>query len=85
MEEIWGIYGFVLTVVILVICMSWQMAAARGSINSANNSGESGHPCLVPQFNVKRCEVIPLVITDAVGELYKILIHLINDSKAKPV
>ena len=48
---------------------SWRMAAASGSINSANNSGESGHPCLVPWSDVKHCEVIPLVITDAVGEL----------------
>ncbi len=57
-----------LEVVIPGICASWRMTAARGA-NSANKSGQGGPPCLVPQFSLKRCEVIPLVITDTVGEL----------------
>lgn len=56
------------------------MAAARGSIKMVNNEGESGHPCLVPRCSVKLRDVSPLVITVAEGEVYKILIQLINDS-----
>lgn len=51
--------------------MIW-MAAARGTINRANANGESGNPCFVPQWSVKHCEIVPFVITVAVGELYKI-------------
>ena len=56
------------------------MVAAKGSMNMINTSGESGHPCLVPRCNVMLCDVIPLVVTVAVGELYMILIQLMNDS-----
>ena len=47
----------------------WRMAAARGSIKIVNNEGESGHPCLVPLCNVKFCDVCPLVMTVAEGEV----------------
>lgn len=39
-----------------------------------------GHPCLVPLCRVKRCDVVPLVVTVAVGVEYKIMIQLIKDS-----
>ena len=45
-----------------------------------NKEGESGHPCLVPLCSVKLCDIRPLVMTVAEGEVYKILIQLINDS-----
>lgn len=59
------------------------MAIAKGSMKMVNNEGESGHPCLVPLCSVNLCDVIPLVVTVAESEVYKVLILLINDS-AKP-
>ena len=56
------------------------MAAARGSMKMVNREGESGHPCLVPLCRVNLCEVCPLVMTVAVGEVYSVLTQLINDS-----
>ncbi len=56
------------------------MAAASGSMASANSSGDIGHPCLVPRDNANSGDFRPLVITLAVGEEYKILTHLINTS-----
>ena len=53
---------------------------SRGSIKMANNKGESGHPCLVPLCNSKLGDVSPLVMTVAIGELYSVLIQLINVS-----
>lgn len=41
-----------------------RIAAARGSIKSANNKGDEGHPRWVSLFNN------PLVTTEAVGDLY---------------
>ncbi len=49
-------------------------------MNIANSKGESGHPCLVPLYRVKLCEVNPLVVTVTLGELYRAAIHWINDS-----
>lgn len=49
--------------------MLWWMVSARGSIKMVNNSGESGHPCLVPLCKVKLCEVSPLVLIVADGEV----------------
>lgn len=45
-----------------------------------NRDGESGHPCLVPLCSAKLCDVSPFVVTVADGDVYKILIQLINDS-----
>lgn len=56
------------------------MAAASGSIASANSSGDIGHPCLVPRARAKPGDLRPLVMTLAVGEEYNILTHLINAS-----
>lgn len=45
------------------------MAAANGSMKMVNSEGESGHPCLVPWCKVILCEISPLVITVAKGEV----------------
>lgn len=34
-----------------------------------NNEGECGHPCLVPRCKVRLCDVSPLVITAAEGDV----------------
>jgi len=60
--------------VILSFCL---IAAAKGSMNIAKRSGESGHPCLVPLNSVKLCDVSPLVVTVADGDVYTILIQLL--------
>ena len=49
-------------------------------MNSAKSEGESGHPCLVPLCSVNVGEVIPLVVTVALGEVYSMLIQWMNDS-----
>ena len=56
------------------------MAIAKGSMKMVNKEGESGHPCLVPLCSVNLCDVRPLVVTVAEGEVYRILIQLINYS-----
>lgn len=40
-------------------------------MNNANNSGDNGHLCLEPLCKQKGFDVCPLVITEAVGALYK--------------
>ncbi len=50
----------------------WWIAAARGSVNMANSDGESGHPCLVPLSNANGCDVTPLVVTVAMGDVYSL-------------
>lgn len=40
----------------------WQTAAASGSMKTANNKGDRGHPCLVPLCNEKLRDKIPLVL-----------------------
>ena len=57
-----------------------HIAAASGSMKMAKREGESGHPCLVPWCNVKLGEVIPFVTTVALGEVYSVVTHLMNDS-----
>ncbi len=56
------------------------MAAANGSMKMVKSEGESGHPCLVPRCSVKLLDVSPLVMTVAKGDVYRILIQLMNDS-----
>lgn len=47
----------------------WQIMAAKGSIKMANSKGAKAHPCLVPLYNEKLCDKIPLVMTEALGSL----------------
>ena len=76
---------FELVYCIPLILLFCRMAVASGSMKTANRDGESGHPCLVPWWSVKLGEVIPFVVTVALGEVYSVLIQWMNDSEAKPV
>ena len=59
----------------LVTVAERRIAIANGSMKMANNKGESGHPCLVPLSRMKLCDLIPFVVTVALGELYRAEIH----------
>lgn len=61
----------------LLFCL---IATASGSMNMANNEGQSGHPCLVPWCNVKLDDVIPFVVIVALGEVYRVCIQWVNPS-----
>lgn len=54
------------------------MEAARGSMKSANSSGDSGHPCRVPLKSLNGFDISPLIMTDGVGELYRVLIQFMK-------
>lgn len=49
-------------------------------MNIAKRDGERGHPCLVSLCKMKFCEINPLVVTVAIGDVYSALTQLINDS-----
>ena len=55
------------------------IAGARTSSTMLHNSGESGHPCLVPDFSGKAFSFSPLSIIFAVGLSSMDFIMLIND------
>lgn len=59
----------VILVLIPVMLLFWRIAAANGSIKSANSEGDSGHPCLVPLWSVKFGEIKLFVMIAAVGLL----------------
>ena len=60
------------------ISFSALIAAAKTSKTMLNNSGESGHPCFVPEFRRNAFNFSPLRIMFAVGLSYIAFIMLRN-------
>ena len=58
------------------ISFSSQIAVAKTSKTMLNSSGESGHPCLVPDFRGNAFNFSPLRIMFAVGLSYTAFIML---------
>ena len=59
-----------------LISFSALMAVAKTCKTVLNRSGESGHPCLVPNFRGNAFNFLPLKIMFAVGLSYITLIML---------
>ena len=58
------------------ISFSSLIVMARTSKTMLNNSGKSGHPCLVPEFRGNAFSCLPLRIMFAVGLSYMALFML---------
>ena len=55
-----------------------RMAHASGSRAIMKSKGLTGHPCRTPRCKGNGFEIIPLVLTEEIGELYRVLTQLIN-------
>ena len=60
----------------LLFPFSSLISVAKISKTMFNNSGESGHPCLVPDFRGNAFNILPLRIMLAVGLSYMSFIML---------
>ena len=58
------------------ICFSSLIAVAKTSKTMLNNSGESGHPCFVPDLSRNAFSFSPLRMMFAVGLSYMAFIML---------
>ena len=58
------------------LCFSSLIALDRASKTLLNNSGESGHPCLVPDLSRNACSFSPLRMILAVDLSYMPFIML---------
>ena len=65
------------------ISFSALSAVAKTSRTMLNSSGESGHPCLVPDFRANAFNFSPLRIMFFAGLSYIAFIMLRNDAKAE--
>jgi hypothetical protein len=61
---------------ILFISSSCLIALARNSQTMLNNDGESGHPCLVPDFRGNVSSFLPFSMMLAIGLSYTVFIML---------